>query len=64
MQSTTTEPSLIVDMYTIDFHCTCLEGCTLLQPWVRTLVAPPFFPALSHFQRSTDVMAQLVSLRT
>ena len=30
-------------------------------PWVQMLAAPPFIPALSHFQRSTDVMAQLVS---
>ena len=33
-------------------------------PWVWIPVAPPFFPALSHFQRSTDIMVQLVSLQT
>ena len=28
------------------------------RPWVRILAAPPFFPALNHFQRSMDIRAQ------
>ena len=37
-------------------------GIESRRPWVQIPAAPPFFPALSLFQRSTDVRAQLVSL--
>ncbi len=33
------------------------NGTVCQRPWVQFLAAPPFFPALSPFQRSLDVMA-------
>ena len=37
-------------------------GTESQRPWVRFPAAPPFFPALSPFQRSTDSNGEIRSL--